>query len=410
MVYPLKKIMLTILLTLSIYIPIASYLEVKYMINGNMFLIASLVFFFYMYYKTTTIDIFKALCVFMTATVSMAFASSLSCIVDAIYNPTSGYDIFSLEGFATQYVIAIIETVLLIWPLGQKMNYLLRKLNSRKIWLTILGFPIISLMLAIFTTPKHYHTLYTGKVFLSFIIVTIANILITVYAYVFSYNIAKTLLSRAELEEKNRFLEMQSSSYKRLQDYMEQTKKLRHDFKHSVHAMSTMAKNEEYDSLKDYINNYEKELSTYTTIIFCKNSALNAVFQYYYQLAKDKNIEVNWSLDFPDPLNFLEIDLCSLLGNIMENAIAGCETVPESERFFSISVEVANTNYLYIVSTNSFDGKIRKKGNKFLTTKRSGNGIGISSMESIAQKYEGNLKIFTDKNEFNVDVILKTKL
>ena len=53
-----------------------------------------------------------------------------------------------------------------------------------------------------------------------------------------------------------------------------------------------------------------------------------------------------------------DVDLCTLVGNLLENVIKGCNTVTDSPKYHDLSVSVEKEKNLYIVSTNNFDGKI----------------------------------------------------
>lgn len=84
-----------------------------------------------------------------------------------------------------------------------------------------------------------------------------------------------------------------------------------------------------------------------------------------------------------------------------------CLTVPESSRYFCLTSQVRHGNQLYIVSTNSFDGKVRKGKDGYLSTKRNGNGIGLSAIAATAEKYGGSAKASNSGTEFFVDIVLK---
>jgi len=124
-------------------------------------------------------------------------------------------------------------------------------------------------------------------------------------------------------------------------------------------------------------------------------------------MADAQGVKTDWLLSIPEPLTVSELDLVSLFGNLMENAIAGCMTVPEDERRFSLSVEALQGNCLYIVSTNSFNGRTRKNGDDYLSTKRDGEGTGLLSISSVAEKYQGYARISHKGKDFFVDVMLK---
>ena len=91
----------------------------------------------------------------------------------------------------------------------------------------------------------------------------------------------------------------------------------------------------------------------------------------------------------------------------MENAIDGCLTIPEGGRYFCLTTENRHGNKLYIVSTNSFDGKVRKGKDGYHSTKHSGNGIGLTAIAAVAEKYGGSAQASNSDTEFYMDVTLK---
>ena len=171
--------------------------------------------------------------------------------------------------------------------------------------------------------------------------------------------------------------------------------------------MAGLAESGDLESLRTQLNEYEQQLDLSSPASYCHNAALNALFNYYREIALAGQIKTNWNIHIPEPLTVSELDLCCLLGNLIENAIAGCETLPAERRFFSLSIVPKNTNYLYIVSTNSFDGAVRKNQKGYLSTKRDGKGLELFSIKTIAQKYKGTAQIFNSGQEFFVNIMLK---
>ena len=97
----------------------------------------------------------------------------------------------------------------------------------------------------------------------------------------------------------------------------------------------------------------------------------------------------DWHIHLPEPLAVSELDLTALFGNLMENAIAGCLSLPERSLFFPYHGNPPQ-NSLYIVSTNSFDGHVRKEKDRYRSTKHSGSGIGLASITATAESYGGS--------------------
>lgn len=99
--------------------------------------------------------------------------------------------------------------------------------------------------------------------------------------------------------------------------------------------------------------------------------------------------------------------MAALFGNLLENAIAGCRTLPPGSRYFCLTAEIRHENRLYVVSTNSFDGNVKKDKAGYRSTRHSGLGTGLASIAAVAEKYGGTAKASNTDREFFVDVVLK---
>lgn len=78
----------------------------------------------------------------------------------------------------------------------------------------------------------------------------------------------------------------------------------------------------------------------------------------------------------------------------------------EGWRYFSLTAEVHRGSRLYIVSTNSFDGKVKRGKHGYLSTKHSGAGTGLASIAAVADKYGGSMRAQSSEKEFCVDAVL----
>ena len=84
------------------------------------------------------------------------------------------------------------------------------------------------------------------------------------------------------------------------------------------------------------------------------------------------------------------------------------------ERYFILTIEILEQNSLYIVSSNSSDGNLKKESGIYQTTKSQLNsqtqrehGIGLYSIRTLAEKYNGMSQFSYDNGQFCVDVVLK---
>ncbi len=124
-------------------------------------------------------------------------------------------------------------------------------------------------------------------------------------------------------------------------------------------------------------------------------------------MADSENIRTDWRIELPEPLTVSELDMAALFGNIMENAISACAALPEGERYFNLTAELRHGNSLYVVSTNSFDGKVIKGRDGYRSTKHSGRGTGLISIAAVAEKYGGSAQFRNSDKEFYADVMIK---
>ena len=102
-----------------------------------------------------------------------------------------------------------------------------------------------------------------------------------------------------------------------------------------------------------------------------------------------------------------ETDLCSVIGNILDNAVLACCDMTEGKRYIRLSVTLQNNENLYIVAVNSFNGRVRPLGSFYRSTRRQGNGIGLLSVAAIASNSGGTARFYHEGNEFFSDVMLR---
>lgn len=136
-------------------------------------------------------------------------------------------------------------------------------------------------------------------------------------------------------------------------------------------------------------------------------TALSAIFLIFNIIAAPGSYEAFRESRLLYLFPALELDMAALFGNIMENAISACAALPEEERYFNLTAELRHGNSLYVVSTNSFNGKVIKGKDGYRSTKHSGRGTGLISIAAVAEKYGGSAQFRNSDKEFYADVVMK---
>lgn len=403
--YPVSKIIIAFLCS---FLVIGSLSAVAMMLfhidNLNLVLFPDLIIFYFFLKSVTKVGTARCLFVFISVCCLVSFFSLYAHFINAFFQEEIS------RGIDTSYDIIQMGLTLagmaLLFPLMKYYSWMIDNINIGKVWYLFSILPIALMALNIYTIPISYANIRVGKVYAKGFIITIFELALYLIVFILFYIFSKTTIEKTKLTERNHILEIQKSYTESLQSYIKYTSKARHDFKHSVHVISRLADEGNLSALKDYIAQYENSLTITAPVRICKSDALNALFNHYRQQAIENNVDINWRIDLPDKTRILDVDLCSIFGNILENAIDGCCTVEEGKRYFNLTSEIKG-DCLYIVSTNNYGKPLEMDGETYSSTKHQGKGIGLHSMKSITEVYDGIFDAGNNNGEFFVDIMLK---
>lgn len=400
----------TALMCVAVIVPYSFFGAVLYSIyniNVNTMLFPSLIAFFFIYRRTVTIDLPKVLAIYVGVCAVQTFPAQFAYSLDARLNPLSGAADMSVEAALFQFILSCLIVAAFIYPACKIFPWTVDNLDFPKIWYFITMLSLVFLIFNVLSVPRSYSTLHAGRISYLFPLLEVCSLTLLIVIYVLFYSGSRIILEYSQLKERSQLFEMQEHQYRTIYEHMKQRSRLRHDFRHSVRLLSSLANKNDIESIKTHLAEYESRISENTPTNYCSNSALNALFGYYHDMAVSAAIDTDWQISLPDILTVSELDMAGLFGNIMENAISGCSEVSETQRYFCLTADVRNGNNLYVVSTNSFGGKVRKSKNGYLSTRHSGKGTGLVSISAIAEKYHGSARAYNSDKEFFVDVVLK---
>ncbi len=176
----------------------------------------------------------------------------------------------------------------------------------------------------------------------------------------------------------------------------------RHDYRHHIQTMKVHAANGEYEEIDKYLEMLDDDLTNVETVIRTGNRMADAILNSKLSLAAEKEITVKAEAKIPVSLSVSELDLCTIIGNLLDNAIDACMELPKEERLIRIYMEMKG-NYLYLSLINTSGGAKKKN---FFTTKGEGHGFGLSRIDTIVKKYGGYVKRASEDNAFSTEVLL----
>lgn len=220
----------------------------------------------------------------------------------------------------------------------------------------------------------------------------------------------KEMDKNIELEAKNHQLAMQTLQYENLQNKITEARRAKHDIRHHITLMHEYLRKGNLDELEQYLTQYQQSLPDDSGMVFCSNYIVNALLLYFAQQAKSEGIDFDVRADLKETKWIPENDLSVLLGNLLENAIHACREQTNGERKIMIRAKETDTT-IFLTVDNTFSGKLKRdKAGNYLSTKSNGSGLGLMSVHSIAEQYNGTLEIEPKDNLFCVSVALNCPL
>lgn len=201
----------------------------------------------------------------------------------------------------------------------------------------------------------------------------------------------------ARAQNMTQLLQMQRTYYPLMLEKIKQAKTARHDLRHHLVAISGLLDNRNYDGLRDYLSNYQQLPLDAEPINYSQNEVADILAHYYTRIAKNHEISLSLRMDIDSNIAVADDDLCSLLSNLLENAIESCLRQTNSNRFIAFTAKT-HAGLLAIYMENSCQ-KTKKSISGFLSAKRSNRtGYGIDSIRLVARKYNGNFNFQFDKD------------
>ena len=236
--------------------------------------------------------------------------------------------------------------------------------------------------------------------------VSVGYILWKKIATVFKYH----TLYDEEHRQMTRQLGMQMEYTKQLGAQLEENKKMNHDIRHHLRVISMIAQSDADRQVQEYISKVAQSLEETSNIQMkpmCRNIALDALLRYYRNIIWKKGIQFESQLVFPDHFPMRDVELCTVIGNLTENAMEACDRQKDGERIICIR---ANTRtHIFVLSIeNSFGGQAVRRENSFLSAKRGfeAMGIGINSASEIINQYGGEIRFSNTDRVFRVVLTL----
>lgn len=191
---------------------------------------------------------------------------------------------------------------------------------------------------------------------------------------------------------------------------IETIKLLKHDMKNNISCIDALIEEENYDEAHNICHSLTNKYTSIGTIVNTENYLLNAVLNVEIEKAKSYGIPVKLSITNDLKMFKNSSDIISLIGNILDNAISylSKNKVKNNEINFSTGYE---GSYSVIKCRNNILDSVLFNNPSLKTDKKDkdNHGKGITIINSIAHKYNGDVIIKERNKEFIITVILDNR-
>jgi len=231
-----------------------------------------------------------------------------------------------------------------------------------------------------------------------------AIILFSAFCVVGFFLLRRTLYNMIDRRIERFQSELIEKQVREIQNMYRQVRGWRHDYRNHINNMKIQLSQENYDGLSDYLNELADDLDTVDTVIKTGNVMADAILNSKLNVAEKMNVQLNVKANVPETLPMSDVELCSVLGNMLDNAVEACGTLPEEERFMRVYIGKLK-GQLYLSVQNSA-GKVRKEKGSYLSTKEGEHGYGLFRIDRVAKKYGGYVNRQNEEGIFATEIMI----
>ncbi len=406
--YGLRSVLLRLLCVTLVLLPLGALYRTLVHPRPLFYIAPVMILFFFAYKSCVTATYAQATAVYAFVCVIMSVFINLSFATDALFHRDGGSSDPSLVFGLTNLGLTLLGTILLFHLLSKYASLLIDHMQEIGIWWTTLSISGIFLLVNLYMAPNKYETLYVNNVFRVYLILQFMILFLEILLGIIFYNIVNSLLTLADLRVRSSMLEMQEQTFEKQQRYMEENARIRHDFKHTIRSLHMLAEEGNLPEIKEYLDEYIANLPENEVRIYCKITALNAMLNYYRNQATANHIETDFRIELPtmERLGMGNPELCSIIGNILENAIRAASAQTEGDRYIRLTTRVERNRQFYIVAVNSFDGKPHQVNGLYFSTRKKKGGIGLRSIATTVALHDGIADFHHEGTEFFTDIMI----
>lgn len=373
-------------------------------------------FYFLIYFTTFLVfrgNIFsKAVTIFLI----MSFLGACELLVGVFISSVSGLDLKLIQeqNFGRLEVMILSQTIFVYFYIFMKKRVSKQKiniLNNRYYFLvgSILFLTIASIVMVIWMYGNI--KIDNENINNNLAILTLCVSLISMVAIALTNRIINDMEEKHKNELELQQMKMEHTYFSDVNSVLEEIRILRHDMRGELAIIHGYNELNQRDKIRNHIEKKLQEMDIQLLPQIDGDNIITSFLNFKLKEAREKNIDVRIKsgLTEEDEIYIDKEDICRILNNIINNAIEACMEC--DKKYINLHIDMVES-CIIIRSENPFKGEINKEGGKILTIKKdkTRHGYGLKSIKSIAEKYEGFVKVNYGNNLFVLEVQMLIKI
>ena len=297
------------------------------------------------------------------------------------------------------YVIAIairIVSLIIIYEVLKNFKYKI-KANDCAVLSTVFMIGFAALMFSV------YNVLNLSKIphILIFFSLTI---FILIFLIVFLYSKNTMFLREQEQKDKMQIAQLQQQ-FAYYQEKLKDEEKVRsvyHDMKNHLLVLQRQINSPE---TAEMVEKLQSQVAMYGDYEHTGNDILDIILKEKSETAREMHIALSVTADL-NGVDFIEpLDVSTIFGNGLDNAIEASEKLPEEQRAILVKAGRVQNFFSVLIENSCLQNR---EYTKQRTTKNDDflHGFGISNMRKAAEKYDGQLTIKCENEKFTLKILI----
>ena len=338
------------------------------------------------WYEKLVIFVTYFLCAFFAEMAAMLLARYVyHCDMSNFMQSSLPYTMWQLTAFVFLLIFSIIALILL------KKEKI--KPGNRVTQYTYLYVSIQTLTLLLFATAMIQYQMMSTALFITlFVIIALSGVLgIVIYSA-----LNRSAQKVAEMDYLEKETKIVNDHFRELKEQYTEFRSLRHDYLNHIRILKELNNPEK---TAKYAGEIESKLSDMEKLSVCDNMALDALLSVKKRTAKQHCVRLMAEICNLENIQISDFDLCTVVSNLLDNAIEAAAKTEEKGVFMQISRKVGRL--IITVKNNSLPIPLNMKSTK---QDKKEHGIGMQNIRKTVEKYDGDYVYKYENGEFVASV------